>query len=219
MKVYRCIGGARVSNMPPLLQNFILMVFPFYRTLLSCLEAEKSVRIDFILQSAIISYQSLNSTALQISFVAPISWNHTIVTLVFGDNFGKRSTITFLPAHWRKYFGCRIWIQKDDDIFNQHSWTKYKIRVIHLGILSRKEKKWNMSNITIPDISHDRHHRRWCTFFKLVYFNQVGRLHADSFWKRYFESFGRGYLLQRFDFCLKVFLGSLILKAHRLCHN
>ena len=47
MKVYRCIGGARVSNMPPLLQNFILMVFPFYRTL--CLEVEKCGKIDFTL--------------------------------------------------------------------------------------------------------------------------------------------------------------------------
>ena len=146
--------------------SLIPMILLFHRTLLSCPEAEKSVRIDFILQSAIISYQSLNSTALQISFVAPISWNHTIVTLVFGDNFDKRSTITFLPAHWRKYFGCRVWIQKDDDIFNQHSWIKYNTVPYNSESFPGKREKWNMSNMTIPDISHYRHHRRWSIFFQ-----------------------------------------------------
>ena len=39
----------RAYNMPPLSQKFILMGFPFYKTLLYCLEVEKCVRIDFTL--------------------------------------------------------------------------------------------------------------------------------------------------------------------------
>ena len=131
-QISRFLDVAKAYSMPNLLRNLIMMILFFYRTLLSCLEAEKSVKINFISYSAIISYQSLNSSASQIFFVAPISWKQTIMTFVFGDNLGKKSIMTFLSAYWRKYFGCRIWIQKDDDIFNQHSWTKYKIRAIHL---------------------------------------------------------------------------------------
>ena len=40
---------ARASDKPPLPQDFILMDFPFYRTLLSCLEAEKCFKIDVTL--------------------------------------------------------------------------------------------------------------------------------------------------------------------------
>ena len=39
---------ARASDKPPLPQDFILMDFPFYRTLLSCLEAENFLKINFI---------------------------------------------------------------------------------------------------------------------------------------------------------------------------
>ena len=60
--------------MPHLIRNLILMTLLFYRTLLSCLEAEKSVKIDFILLSAIISYQCFHSSAAtfhSVSFSKP----------------------------------------------------------------------------------------------------------------------------------------------------
>ena len=56
---------ACASDTPPLLQDFILMVFPFYRTLLSCLEVEKCVKIDFTLQNEIILTKVLNSSEKQ----------------------------------------------------------------------------------------------------------------------------------------------------------
>ena len=45
-----------------MLRNLILMILLFCRTLLSCLEADISVKIDFTKKSAIISYQCLNSS-------------------------------------------------------------------------------------------------------------------------------------------------------------
>ena len=48
--------------MPHMLRNLILMILLFCRTLLSCLEAEISVKIDFTYLSAIISYQRLNNS-------------------------------------------------------------------------------------------------------------------------------------------------------------
>ena len=44
----RFLDVANTSSMPHLIRNLILMNLLFYRTLLSCLVAEKSVEIDFI---------------------------------------------------------------------------------------------------------------------------------------------------------------------------
>ena len=45
--ISRFLDVANASSMPHMLRNLILMILLFCRTLLSCLEAEISVKIDF----------------------------------------------------------------------------------------------------------------------------------------------------------------------------
>ena len=47
LDISRFLDIANASGMPHLLRNLILMILLFCRTLLSCLEAEISVKIEF----------------------------------------------------------------------------------------------------------------------------------------------------------------------------
>ena len=45
--IFRFLDVANASSMPHLPSNLILMILPFYRTILPCLEAEKCVKFYF----------------------------------------------------------------------------------------------------------------------------------------------------------------------------
>ena len=46
-QIFRFLDVANASSMPHLPSNLILMILPFYRTILPCLEAEKCVKFYF----------------------------------------------------------------------------------------------------------------------------------------------------------------------------
>ena len=47
---FRFLDVANASSIPHVLRNLMLMVFLFYRTILSCLETEKSVEFNLPMQ-------------------------------------------------------------------------------------------------------------------------------------------------------------------------
>ena len=99
--------------MPNLLRNSILMILLFCRTLLSCLEDEISVKIDFTLYSAIISYQRLNSSDILIQ--VKISFLDLIEKKLWDDSLFRIWSF----IHWIELIPGRLilWMQLDGNTY------------------------------------------------------------------------------------------------------